>query len=72
MNIDGIKNLLDNLDKKNLNEKISRNIYALRVIRLPQLEKYNHDPEKLKDITQKTLRWLKHICNLANETSIQT
>ena len=72
MNIDGIKNLLDNLDKKNLNDKIRRNIYALRVIRLPQLEKYKRDPEKLKDITQKTLRWLKHICNLANETSIQT
>lgn len=72
MNIDDIKNLLDNLDKKNLNEKIRRNIYALRVIRLPQLEKYKRDPEKLKDITQKTLRWLKHIYNLTNETSIQT
>ena len=72
MNIDDIKSLLDDLGKKNLNEKIRRNIYALRAIRLPQLEKYKHDPDKLKDITQKTLRWLKHICNLANETSIQT
>ncbi len=48
MNIDDIKNLLDNLDKKNLNEKIRRNIYALRVIKASTTREVQARPRKAK------------------------
>lgn len=71
MNIDDIKIMIDELDKKKLDDKSKRNLYALKRIRLAQLMNHKNDKIKLKEGIGKTLKWLGHIRKLVNETNFQ-
>lgn len=71
IDINVIKGLVKQLEADNPSEKVKRNTKALIKIRIPQLLKYRYNENKLPDVLSKTLKWIEHIRNLKNGTSIQ-